>query len=873
MAVAILASLLAAALPRHSHHARHLLPRGAVVLDGGVGVTDAVDIKLRAGQSHGWQYDRPIVPMPNTSAIRLYMYDLPAHFNDALLTCYAAESDGAYPWQDGMSHGECTEATPICGQHKAQEVSQYAADVWLHRSLRAHTNLTSNPHHADVLFVPFYASISAQLNGPCNGTTHGDRTRELAAFLQGSDAFRKAPGRHAMALSHWDVRPVLLSELKALVVPSQMILLLTDPYFFAFNWTGHEDPYPTWPHRTVGVPSEDWMHNAFKRCHSVVLPYVPQTQLMRAPPSAQLQRRHLLASFFGNANLSSCVESPLPQPPRYCQLRHRIIKDLGRLPGFVVGDSNSNSMQTSTKEYSSANYVELVHNSTFCLMPRGDTPSSRRLFDAIVGGCIPVIISDNIFLPWMTHLDYSNFTVHIDESAVLTDPRIVERVLRHFTPDQVEAMQRRLAEVRHHFVFGSNMTSTSLNVQGGVGPMVLAEIFAATRCAPSEGETQDVALLAHIAYPRRDEWITLEQSWHRLRPAFSSLAIDLWDRPEGVSALDVRMEVQQNYSHILGLFDRVLFVSNGNRSALPHSVRSSVAYRHHFAATFGGADADVRAGRFSELHGKALPRVIAGLDARELVPAGLPIDEIADLLERSKAHRQQIDGADGLVEHARERARAAWVNNSVVGCSDGDGGAWCGTPANAEPVFVVPRETCQLRQVDSNAYPSAETLSNSDAVYSHWCDKENVTAEQHSRGIGCAPLKRSVVERAHAASGVLARGPWCPSSRFYLFHRDDLDRTMASYSLWREALDSSLERGTPGHSAATLARANTTTEIRWEATTCSMLAPHEAVLWLWYEPAALAQVNDFGCRPGELDVPGHVHHDNAGRPSIAPQPR
>ena len=93
---------------------------------------------------------------------------------------------------------------------------------------------------------------------------------------------------------------------------------------------------------------------------------------------------------------------------------------------------------------------------------------------------------------------------------------------------------------------------------------------------------------------RREEWVTLEQSWHRLRPAFSSLAIDLWDRPDGLSALDVRLEVQQNYSHILGLFDRVLFVSNGNRSALPHSVRSSVAYRHHFAATFGGTDDDAR---------------------------------------------------------------------------------------------------------------------------------------------------------------------------------------------------------------------------------------------------------------------------------------
>ena len=50
--------------------------------------------------------------------------------------------------------------------------------------------------------------------------------------------------------------------------------------------------------------------------------------------------------------------------------------------------------------------VSSVIRSIFCLSPAGDTPSSARLFDAIVSGCIPVIISDELELPFEGILDY-----------------------------------------------------------------------------------------------------------------------------------------------------------------------------------------------------------------------------------------------------------------------------------------------------------------------------------------------------------------------------------------------------------------------------------------------------------------------------------
>ncbi|KAJ9163609.1 hypothetical protein P3X46_023258 [Hevea brasiliensis] len=47
----------------------------------------------------------------------------------------------------------------------------------------------------------------------------------------------------------------------------------------------------------------------------------------------------------------------------------------------------------------------------FCLNIAGDTPSSNRLFDAIVSHCVPVIISDDIELPFEDVLDYLEFSI------------------------------------------------------------------------------------------------------------------------------------------------------------------------------------------------------------------------------------------------------------------------------------------------------------------------------------------------------------------------------------------------------------------------------------------------------------------------------
>ncbi|KHN42994.1 Putative glycosyltransferase [Glycine soja] len=93
-----------------------------------------------------------------------------------------------------------------------------------------------------------------------------------------------------------------------------------------------------------------------------------------------------------------------------------------------------------------------MHTSKFCLHHAGDTPSACRLFDAIVSLCIPVIVSDNIELPFEDTIDYRKLAVFIETSSAIKPGYLVSK-LRALTPDRVLAYQKELKEVKRYFEY------------------------------------------------------------------------------------------------------------------------------------------------------------------------------------------------------------------------------------------------------------------------------------------------------------------------------------------------------------------------------------------------------------------------------------
>ena len=65
--------------------------------------------------------------------------------------------------------------------------------------------------------------------------------------------------------------------------------------------------------------------------------------------------------------------------------------------------------------HKSEEYVDELDDSRFCIIPRGNTPWTRRFFDAAVRGCIPAVLSDPVSFPFERLLDFRAFSLKLPE--------------------------------------------------------------------------------------------------------------------------------------------------------------------------------------------------------------------------------------------------------------------------------------------------------------------------------------------------------------------------------------------------------------------------------------------------------------------------
>lgn len=322
-----------------------------------------------------------------------------------------------------------------------------------------------------------------------------------------------------------------------------------------------------------------------------------------------------------------------------------------------------------------------------------------------------------------------------------------------------------------------------------------------------------------------------------LRPRWSSLAVDLWSRPSNSSAAEARKRVHAEHADVLSLFGRVLFLETLPRRDLPSHIRPSFSYRLHWHAAFADPVARGELGRHSE----GVPELLAGLDADVYVPARLPLDAILRVLQSAAA------ADDGVVADTEALARRAWVDGIKPPCGpteakrgrarqhrlppappppeqhDGQQHERRRQPAPRQlcevatashsPLFVSPHDLASLKTDRHMSYAELG-LSLYPLRMGHCCGRQNVAATEELRAT------------SGASAATLSRGPWCPSSAFWILHRRTLQRHLAGLRLWQEAFDRR-------------ALTRDLKRLRWEYVGCALLAPGEAVLHLHYNYSSL----------------------------------
>ncbi|MBA0793006.1 hypothetical protein Gohar_017443 [Gossypium harknessii] len=337
--------------------------------------------------------------------LRVYMYDLPRKFHVGMMDRRSFEgpapvtADNLPPWPSNS------------GIKK-----QHSVEYWLMASLLYGGNgnedreavRVSDPESAEAFFVPFFSSLSFNTHGHnmTDPETEVDRRLqvELLEFLQKSKYYQRSGGRdHVIPMTHPNAFRFLRQELNA------SILIVVD--------------FGRYP-KTMSSLSKD-----------VVAPYV-----------------HVVDSFTDDDALD-------PYESRTTLLFFRgntVRKDQGKirikLAKILSGSDDVHYEKSVATPKNIIMSTEGMRSSKFCLHPAGDTPSSCRLFDAIVSHCVPVIVSDKIELPYEDEIDYSEFSIFFSMKEAL-EPGYLVNQLRQFPKDRWVEMWKQLKTISHHFEF------------------------------------------------------------------------------------------------------------------------------------------------------------------------------------------------------------------------------------------------------------------------------------------------------------------------------------------------------------------------------------------------------------------------------------
>lgn len=324
--------------------------------------------------------------------VKIYVYTLPEVFNIKQLKINARSPPRIWD--------------PNCS------TNFYSLEVSFHNFLLLSPYHTKDPWKADFFYVPSYSSCYLINNHPNNLNKTEIFHRTILNHLKTSYSFfNLSEGRDHVWMFSQGFGARLFGHWRT----------VNNGIFIVHNGQYTLDEFT--PHKDITVPPDLTGYNF--------------SSYFERKPSHRPKKKWL--AHFGGTVIAADVKDERGE--FYSKgVRQYIKKHYSSNPEFRI---------TGTRV---STYIHDMMASVFCLCPEGWHAWNPRPYQAILLGCIPVLLSDQIELAFEDVLDYSKFMVRV----LPQDVKYLDQILKSIPAYEVQAMQEELAKVWRFFSYGKN---------------------------------------------------------------------------------------------------------------------------------------------------------------------------------------------------------------------------------------------------------------------------------------------------------------------------------------------------------------------------------------------------------------------------------
>lgn len=277
--------------------------------------------------------------------------------------------------------------------------AEHAVDIWALRRLRGHPGRVYSPKEADLHIIGSEVGASmhaSKLKGqPCGSIyDHRRRVDAMLQELKANPQFKKHGGHNWMLINtDWNWQKGLTGEFRELFAAEHMLLATVDLNISSYGAVEPKDTFivPYKAHNLLEQPDQRYV------------------SLLKTPGY-----RSYSFMFHGKMGRSGAGT--------YRSIVPSLLEGLERTSIQDVWMTNKDPFEFSKI---TAKTAAIMQDTAFCLVPAGDTASSRRLFDSLAAGCVPIIL--NSFevaasnLPFPHSIDWRKIAYFAGDPACLAN--------------------------------------------------------------------------------------------------------------------------------------------------------------------------------------------------------------------------------------------------------------------------------------------------------------------------------------------------------------------------------------------------------------------------------------------------------------------